>query len=158
MIFWIPGTPIGKGRPRFVAGRAITPARTRDWERWASQWIAIERKGEELKGPLKVSIRAIWPRPQSRPSEVPLEVWRDSEGQIWRPSTPDVDNVSKAVLDACEKSGLFADDRRVVSLRVVTVYAERGGAEGVQIEVKACGWEMGDTLVELMEGGEWRRG
>lgn len=40
--------------------------------------------------------------------------------------TPDVDNLSKAILDACNEV-VFADDRQVFKLTATKRYSERGG-------------------------------
>jgi Holliday junction resolvase RusA-like endonuclease len=61
MMFFAPGQPIGKGRPRFGNGRAYTPARTLNYEKYVAA-IASDRM-QELKqapttGPCSVHIVA----------------------------------------------------------------------------------------------------
>jgi crossover junction endodeoxyribonuclease RusA len=95
--FVVPGQPIAKGRPRFVGGHAITPARTKEYEQRVAVYAAnaMAHAGQDLlTGDLAIAVRFYLP---SRRSE------------------PDLDNLIKAALDGCNGT-LYADDRQVAHL------------------------------------------
>lgn len=97
-----------KGRPRFANGRTFTPARTREWEDLVAWNARIFYRGEPLVGPVSVTLRFHGAR-----------------------ANADLDNLTKAVLDAC--NGIcFVDDRQVALLE-----ATRGvGDPGVMVTVE----------------------
>lgn len=132
--FVIPGDPIGKGRPRFTAGGAYTPAKTRAWERDAATLasVAARRVGwsVERNEPLVVVVRAVKSRPQR------LSRRTDPDGRLVRTSKPDCDNVVKAVLDALQLAGVLADDAQVHRLEAESWYAARGEEACVEVEVR----------------------
>ena len=51
---------------------------------------------------------------------------------------PDVDNLAKAVLDACQDAGLFKDDSMVLSLLIEKFYLDPGDEtkQGCEISIK----------------------
>ena len=123
----IPGPPIGKGRPRAtVRGgqvRTYTPKRTQLWEARASVVLRDAwGKRAPLDGPVRVKILALFPRPGRM-------VWkRKPMPRAPFVSSPDADNVLKAVLDAAEKAGVLRNDRTVYAVSMEKLYAS--GAEG----------------------------
>ena len=123
-VITIPGVPVPKLRPRVTkTGRAYTPARTRNWEKMASQVIALTwGSTPKIKRPINLVIAAVFPRPKRRPKMVSKEAW-DSGLRIWRPAKPDLDNVVKAVCDAAQMSGVLADDSYVVELAARKLYS-----------------------------------
>lgn len=135
---WIPGEPVGKGRPRAArTGHVYTPARTRAWETEAACVARATWGRTPLACPVVVTIDARWSRPRRRPSSVSADQW--ATPGCPRPSTPDADNVAKAVLDALQKGGVLADDRYVVGLTVRTLYADLGAPAGIQVVIAQ--WE-----------------
>ena len=52
-----------------------------------------------------------------------------------RPSTPDADNIAKAVCDALETAGVLENDRFVTELNVRTLYTSKDDAPGVWVTV-----------------------
>ncbi len=130
--FTVPGSPVGKGRPRaFMAGgavRMVTPQKTREYE---SKVNAYARLTGQIApdGPLAVQVVAVFHRPQR------LSRKSDPDGRIWHESTPDVDNCAKAVLDGMN-GAIYDDDRRVVWLSAMSCYAARG--EDPCVEVTVC--------------------
>lgn len=129
----IHGQPVAKGRPRaYVRGgraRMHTPEKTQRWEAYAALVMYDRWERDPLDGPVAVTIRAIAHRPGR------LKRKKDPDGLIWRTTKPDADNVAKAALDAMEKAGIVADDRQVVDLRVLSLYAERTGPARVTVEL-----------------------
>jgi len=145
----IPGTPTAKGRPRFAraTGRAFTPAKTR-------------RAEETFAGRVAAAVAASsWQRPEGKPAlglralfvlPVPAS-WskRKREAALacetYPVGRPDVDNLVKLVVDACNGL-LWDDDAQIVTMTtskvygdsprvevwVDEVYAPRGAGEGEQ--------------------------
>ena len=124
--FVIPGPPVGKGRPRFstVGGtpRSYTPAVTREYEALIAARATEAMAGREpLQTPLTVYIYASM--------SVPLS-WSKAkrqaalEGDIY-PARPDVDNISKTVLDGMQ-GVVFENDSQVTYLKVTKKYTEEG--------------------------------
>lgn len=134
----IPGAPVGKGRPRCscVGGRPRlrTPENTRAWEKAAALLMRCSWRESPLAAPCRVEVTAVHPRPASRPRTISATAWRSGE-RVWRPSTPDADNVLKAVLDALQLGGVLEDDRWVVEVEARTVYAARGEEASVEVVV-----------------------
>lgn len=131
---FVPGEPIGKGRPRFTAAggrpRTYTPPRTQEYEsRIAS---AFQRAGGEMapRVPLMVSIQVLKGIPNSAPKHVKAGM---RDGYIVPDTRPDLDNVIKAVLDAL--NGLaWRDDSQVTAIVAKEEYAE---IPGVRITITA---------------------
>ena len=59
-------------------------------------------------------------------------------------STPDADNVSKAVQDAMQKGGLVVNDSRIFDLRVVKWVCGDGEEPGIEVVLR---WGAGVTLL-----------
>ena len=125
--FTVPGRPVPKGRPRFNrrTGNAYTPAKTREYEKLVATKAAEAAIGRELPltGPVAVQLTfdytkgAMLARVKLLPAS-PL--------QSWHTARPDIDNVTKAILDGISKAGLLSDDAQVCFLCVSKI--KRGGA------------------------------
>ncbi|WP_418131421.1 RusA family crossover junction endodeoxyribonuclease [Variovorax sp. 278MFTsu5.1] len=115
--FVVPGEPVPKGRPRFGRGRAYTPEATRDFAEWVEHHARVAMRGKEpLSGPLALSFSAVYPIPSSwskRRKEAALLL------PEWKPTRPDIDNLEKALCDACN-SIVYRDDGQIVCLRNCT--------------------------------------
>ncbi len=136
------GEPVGKGRPRVVTvqgrPRGVTPPKTRAWEQAAAWVLRHAHSGPPVEGPVCVVVDAIKSRPMR------LLRRKDPDGLLWRTTKPDVDNVSKAVLDALEKAGVIRNDTQVVELTARSLYTERTGTARVEVTVThaaVCPWE-----------------
>ena len=119
---WLPGQPIGKGRPRFTRmGRVYTPEKTRKFEQrladTASNYMLLHQLDCTEK-PCKVLIKAQFGIPKS---------WTKAKkaaaqaNEIY-PKKPDGDNIAKIVLDSFS-SIIWDDDAQVYDLRVIKTYA-----------------------------------
>lgn len=133
--FFVPGKPVGKGRPRFTrTGHTYTPEKTRAYEA-AVAWEC--RKA--MKGKLPSTL------PQNVSVEVmvkPPKSWtktktKNALGGLITPGRPDIDNYLKAVLDGCNGVA-FLDDSQVVAVYATKRYAETDGVR-VIIEEKTNG-------------------
>ena len=119
----IPGEPVAKGRGRAVrtkAGiRVVTPATTRAWETYAGLCARGAMAGlEPLSGPLWCSITAYVAVPDSWPA------WKRNaalEGEILPTGKPDLDNLAKAAMDACNEI-VWRDDAQIVMSCLTKVY------------------------------------
>lgn len=133
MRFTVPGTPVAKGRLRFIrsTGRTYTPAATVGFEGLVAH-EASRVTSTLLEGPLSVDILAVMPRPKR------LLRRKDPDGLIWCTSRPDADNVAKAVTDALNGIA-YRDDAQVVDLTVRTVYAERDGQARTEVAIRPAG-------------------
>ena len=120
---FLPGQPIGKGRPRFTRmGRVYTPEKTRRYEHRlaaeASNWMVL-RQLDPIVCPCKVMIKAQFEIPKSwtkkkKAQAAALEI---------NPGKPDIDNVAKIALDALNGVA-FEDDQQVYDLKVIKRYGD----------------------------------
>jgi Holliday junction resolvase RusA-like endonuclease len=113
--FTVPGQPIGKGRPRassrggFV--RMYTPAKTVTYEQAITREASAAMGAMELlTTPISMTVKAFYGLPVSWSKRKKLQALN---GEI-PPGKPDIDNVGKAVLDACHV--VYTDDKQVVRL------------------------------------------
>ena len=120
----IPGKPVGKGRARSTRdGHHYTPATTRAWEAGArvEALVAMRRAElfEPMAGPMDVTVTAVFEPPKS---------WSkanraDAIGRHYIVK-PDVDNIAKAAMDACNGI-VWIDDCQVCELSASKRYGER---------------------------------
>ena len=118
----IPGTPQGKGRPRF-SGKSrttYTPAKTAAYEAVVGRMATLGMRGrDQFHGPLHITMRAHMPIPAS---------WSKAKrnqallGELKPTSKPDLDNILKALADGLQGI-VYDDDSAIVSATVSKVYA-----------------------------------
>ena len=110
--FWLKGQPVGKGRPRFTRqGRAYTPAKTKEYEHRlaaAASDAMQDLNLEPATSKCRVHILAQFEIPKSWSKKRREAATR---GEV-SPGRPDIDNIVKAVLDACN-GVTFEDDAQV---------------------------------------------
>ena len=127
--FVIPGTPVGKGRPKFARRGAFTVAYTP--EKTASYENLVKVKAEEamqgrqvIDGAVSVVI-ALYVTP---PASWSLKKQRAAlAGEIFPTTKPDVDNVIKGIFDACNEI-VWKDEKQACEVRVVKRYAQTARA------------------------------
>lgn len=139
--FSIPGTPIGKARPRVITSdtgsRAFTPQKTKDYEEFV-RWCflsqckgtffgtsrSIHAGGEFHDGvaklPLSMEIQAFFPIPKNT-SKKNKELMLT--GQIFPTKKPDLDNIAKAIADALNGVA-YPDDSQIISLSISKFYSD----------------------------------
>ena len=129
----IPGSPIGKGRPRGTAAggfvRLYTPKKTADWERSA----ALIARNAWMDAPLdkcaiEVEVVAVFHRPKR------LMRKKDPEGRVLHTSKPDIDNVVKCALDMAVMAGVMRDDSLVCKITASSYYSSK--EEGPSLEFR----------------------
>lgn len=133
--FTVLGTPVGKGRPRFSKnGHAYTPQKTRDFEKRvrSAAWAEMQRSG------LKPSFRRInmiitsyFDIPKSYSNRKKLEC----QAGIIIPKRPDVDNIGKAVADACNGI-VYDDDAQIWFLAMSKQYCDEGQEAHIRVKVQ----------------------
>ena len=117
--FTVPGEPIGKGRPRFYNGRAVTPEKTRVYEENVAIHARVATK-EIMSGSVGIYICAFFGVPKSASKKKKEEL----VDRIYVEKKPDADNIAKTIMDAM--NGIcFEDDSQIADLRVVKVYTDK---------------------------------
>lgn len=136
----IPGPPQGYQRPgvRVIKAKSgqtwaqhYEQGKTRSWRSIAVGVLAPEGRplSSVVDAPVRVTIEAVGARPKSIPK-------RAGRGRAWRRTKPDVDNVSKSVLDALTTSGVLRDDVLVAELVARSYVAAEGEAPHVRVRVE----------------------
>lgn len=113
MTITLPIRPKAKARPRFYNGHAVTPQETRDYE----YAIAVEvglLTDEPLEGAIRLNLTF---------------GFKAKNGSGWHTKKPDLDNLIKAVCDACNGI-LWLDDRQIAEISARKIY---GDSDFVQI-------------------------
>lgn len=109
-----------------------TPAHAARWRNEvaeaASRAIAEQGWVKADQSALSVSIEFYLRRPKSHPK------WRQAEVP-WVTTAPDIDKLSRAVLDAMTAAGVFRDDSQVSELRVEKRYADEFDPAGAWVAV-----------------------
>lgn len=117
--FEVHGKPVGKGRPRFYNGHAVTPENTRLYEEEVGIMARIATR-EKLAGALKVNIKAYFKAPKKACGK-------------YATKRPDADNIAKSILDGM--NGIcYDDDAQVTVLSVSKFYTTGEQKTVVEIE------------------------
>lgn len=136
--FTILGEPVGKGRPRFSTKgnfvKAYTPKKTVNYENLVK--LEYRRQCRDFKfpkeAPLDLRILAYFGIPKSaskRKRELMIS------GAIRPMKKPDMDNVIKAIADACNEYS-YHDDAQIVDCQVRKFYSEQPRVTIIIQEVK----------------------
>lgn len=130
--FEVIGKIVGKERPRvnMYSGMVYTPGKTKDYETLIQQSFKIKYKNfMQLEGRISVEIIAYLAIPKSaKKSEIPKML----DNEISPTKKPDVDNITKSVLDAMNNF-VFKDDNQVSK---VTVEKRYGNVEKIVVKVE----------------------
>lgn len=121
--FEVIGDIKGKARPRIntYTCQAYTPTNTKDYECLIKQYFKIKYpKFVPLEGRVSVDIKAYFKIPKNT-SKKNTELM--IAGEISPTKKPDIDNVTKIVLDALNKMA-FNDDNQITKVSVEKFYAE----------------------------------
>lgn len=123
--FTAPGKPVAKGRPIASRGRPgqkfvrmRTPKKTLMFENYVRErYLTKYLNGPLMEGPLEISVVAVFGVPKSWPK-------KRRAAARWKISTPDLDNIVKAVVDALNEVA-FHDDAQVVRITAEKRYGAR---------------------------------
>ena len=122
--FTIPGTPVGKGRPRFVraTGRTFTPEKTASYENLVKLEYQQQCNGQRFytEEQLVMTIRAYFGVAASDGKRVKQA---KLDGVIRPTKKPDCDNVGKIIADSLNGVA-YRDDAQIVSMTVEKHFAE----------------------------------
>ena len=134
IVFHVPGTPVGKGRPRAAKrGKHITlytPEKTVSYEGKVALAASQAMVGRQLlDGPVVVCLDIHMPVPASWSRKARAEALADIAPPAKK---PDADNVLKAICDAIN-GVVWIDDVQVVDCVIRKRYRE---TPGVQVEIK----------------------
>ena len=127
----IKGTPEPKGRPRFMNGHAVTPEKTRRYERMVRALWLSEHK-ECLFGDVAVRLEFYMPIPTSWSKR---KQGQARAGAIRPAVRPDIDNLVKAVLDGLNETA-YTDDKQIISLMAEKYYSDEPRTEVLIMEVE----------------------
>lgn len=146
-------TPIPKERAR---GRSFyTPKRTREYEAAVRLIAKSCMQGKDM---MRVSCRVNIQFRMATPKSLTLIEWLAANTSNFYPTVGDVDNYTKALLDACN-GVVYSDDSLIASIYVERVYVPVKEQEGATMRVTRCGYtkdELGyleATARELVGNG-----
>lgn len=120
--FVVPGEPKGKGRPRMTrSGHTYTPKDTEVYENLVRHsFLGRYADFTPIEGSLTVIINAVY----SIPKSVSKKKRQQMLNREIRPTKkPDVDNITKAILDSLNQI-TYRDDSQVTSLIVTKEYGD----------------------------------
>lgn len=116
------GEPVGKARPRMNTrtGKAYTPNKTKYYEYQIRQELAFKYRQIDpiIDDPIRVTIIAYFGIPKSTSKKKEAEMLKDN---IRPTKKPDIDNITKIILDALNEF-IYKDDTQVVELVVKKYY------------------------------------
>ena len=121
--FEVVGDIKGKARPRIntLTGATYTPNNTKDYENLIRQYFKIKYpKYIPLENRVSVTIKAYFKIPKNTSKKNTKMML---EGNISPAKKPDIDNVTKVVLDALNKMA-FKDDNQITKLQIEKFYSE----------------------------------
>ena len=138
MIINIPVEPKGKQRARTVrtkTGKVIsyTPGQTAMTESMIRVYITQKKVYFDKGVPIHLIITFYLARPKSCPKKRTLPVTR-----------PDLDNMAKLVLDACNKF-LWADDAQITDLEI---YKRYSSMPSIQLQITEASWIGKDPRIK----------
>ncbi|UXE05188.1 RusA-like resolvase [Arthrobacter phage Jamun] len=140
--FWAAGVPMPQGSKRIGRNRATgAPVLIDDnkelkgWREVVDHYARRAVNGAAaIDAPCAVDLAFYMPRPRGhyRADGVTL---RASAPAVWCAVKPDVDKLSRAVLDSLTSAGVWAEDSRAVILRASMEYAALPHEAGVRVLV-----------------------
>jgi len=136
----IPAEPIAQGRPRFSNHggfvRAYDPKKSKDWKAFVADFAERSMAEHGYDKPtdvaLKVRARFAFALPKSK--------WRKRSpvGAQWRNQKPDLDNLFKAITDACEGI-VYHNDSQIVKVVIEKIMVAQGEAPYVAVVIEDAG-------------------
>ncbi|MBK0415212.1 RusA family crossover junction endodeoxyribonuclease [Chromobacterium haemolyticum] len=129
--FFVPGAPVGKGRPKVSSrggkfARMYTPEKTANYESLIALAAQEAMAGNPLiAGPADVEISMFLPVPTSWSKKKQAAAL---QGQVYPTKKPDADNVIKAIFDGIN-GVVWVDDVQACDIVVRKRYADKPGVE-----------------------------
>lgn len=135
--FKIPGAVQAKQRPRYSRGVIYTPQPTVNYEgyvKWCYSDYANKFGWSPLEGPLRAELEVFLPIPKSD-SKKKKELKKTGK---MRPTVkPDIDNITKSILDALNCLA-YADDKQIVECVISKYYSDEPCVYVKLIELEVC--------------------
>ena len=132
--FRVQADPVAQGRPRLTTAggfaRAFDPKKSKEWKAFIKDVAmkAMEDGGHRmpLMGPLCARMRFGFALPKSKyRKRVPRE-------RSWHTKRPDIDNLIKAIFDACE-SVVYINDTSIAKVVIDKIECAQGEAPFVSV-------------------------
>lgn len=123
LAFAVAGAPVQQGSKSVFRGRPVD-ANSKTLKPWRNTVKGVAATAMQVQGatqfagPLRVALRFSMPRGKTVTRE-------------WPETTPDLDKLTRAVLDALTDAHVFGDDKQVVALDVIETYSPVPGVEVV---------------------------
>ena len=136
LVVTVHGTPAAQGSKRYVGGgRMIDPPTVRPWRELVAMTVAerLPDGWEPLRRPVNVHLCFRFARPKAHYRANGDISPRHLFAQHIR--KPDIDKLTRAILDALTTAGLWADDAQVAYLTARKEYVAAGETPGVTINV-----------------------
>lgn len=137
---WLGGKVESWKRNRMHKGRTFRDPKGIAYRKHLAASARIACPGT-LRSPVAIEMLIVYPRPKSRPSDVPAGVWALGVETL-RPTRnrDDIDRLQGNILDGLSDAGVIVDDGAVVDVRVRKVWARVDGVEGLLLRVVECDW------------------
>ena len=121
----IPGTPVGKGRPRFARRGAFvttySPEKTQNYEALVKMAASNAMDGRSpMNGAVEIHLSLYITPPESWSKKKKAMALA---GEVHPTTKPDIDNTLKGILDACNGI-VWLDDKQVVNATVTKQYGD----------------------------------
>lgn len=136
----IPAEPIAQGRPRFSNKggfvRAFDPKKSKDWKAFVAAFAEQAMRDQGYEKPTDVALRV-----RARFAfSLPKSKWRKREPveAQWRNQKPDLDNLFKAITDACEGI-VYHNDSQIVKVVIEKIMVAQGDAPYVAVVIEDAG-------------------
>lgn len=133
LVFRVVGTPLAFARSAGNGRRRFTPpvqASYMNLVKVAADAAMKKAKLQPFDAPLYVSLEVFYPMPKT----LEEKLRKKKINHTYKVSKPDVDNLSKIVLDACNGI-VWVDDAIIVSLRIMKSYIVGAGYTDVQVSI-----------------------
>jgi Holliday junction resolvase RusA-like endonuclease len=139
MNFFVLGLPKPQARPRaFKRGKhASVYSPSTEWKE-SVKYAAAQQEPIQAEA-LEVHLNFYFDRPDSHYGTGRNSDKLKPSAPEYHTKRPDVDNLAKAVLDACQDAGLFKDDSAIVGLTIEKFYLSRDDEvrQGCEISIEA---------------------
>lgn len=129
MFFFVPGDPVPQGSKKgFRRGDKVVlveaaGAKHAHWRSHVTTVAAEHAPATPIDAPVRVRLTFAIRKPTSAPKKL-----------VWAAKRPDLDKLTRCVLDGLTDAGMFTDDARVVAIEATKMYAPKPGVM-VDIEV-----------------------
>lgn len=131
------GNPVSMGRPRKGRYGMYTAPKSAKYMKEKVAMLKVELEDMDiLEGPVKVCLTFVHKRPQR------LLKKKSPEGRILKTTKPDLDNLTKMVLDILTNSRIWNDDNQVVNLVCSDYYGSKTEEPHTQIAIYTEGGEV----------------